>query len=159
MYASLNSEMSKGHNNTLLEHPAKTKDWGRGVQPCSLRVTVLQSFSSNQGWTGNLAYRAFSRWADALSGRYMFFLNIQYIYIYSSKCWWAAWTKKMPGPIFLSQSSPGSNHNQTHPNQLTMVFRLTRNRVEACWSQTQQDSGPSEAGLNTHGLGFIMDGH
>ncbi len=36
-----------------------------------------------QGWTGNLAYRAFSRWADALSGRYMFFLNI-YIYMKSS---------------------------------------------------------------------------
>ncbi len=32
-----------------------------------------------------------------------------YIYIYicvCSKWWWAAWTKKMPGPIFLSQSSP-----------------------------------------------------
>ncbi len=23
-----------------------------------------------------------------------------WIYIYSSKCWWAAWTRKMPGPIF-----------------------------------------------------------
>ncbi len=38
---------------------------------------VLNIFMEyDQGWTGNLAYRAFSRLADALSGRYMFFLNI-----------------------------------------------------------------------------------
>ncbi len=44
-------------------------------------VLCFSVLCSRQGWTGNLAYRAFSRWADALSGRYMFFLNI-YIYIY-----------------------------------------------------------------------------
>ncbi len=69
----------------------------------SLLLRLNAHAGCQQGWTGNLAYRAFSRWADALSGRYMF-LNI---YLYSSKWWWAAWTKKMPGTIFLSQSSPG----------------------------------------------------
>ncbi len=72
-------------------------------------VLCFSVLCSRQGWTGNLAYRAFSQWADALSGRYMFFLNIYiyiYIYIYSSKCCWAAWTKKMPGPIFFVPVQP-----------------------------------------------------
>ncbi len=45
MYASLKAEMSKAHNNSLMENPAKTKGWGRGVQTCSLRATVLQSLA------------------------------------------------------------------------------------------------------------------
>ncbi len=85
----------------------------------SLRKTVTSKIRISQGWTGNLAYRAFS-------GRYMFFLNI-YIYIYSSKCWWAAWTKKMPGLIFCPSWVPAWSHNNLETEHIFLCKRL---RVE-----------------------------
>ncbi len=40
---------------------------------CELSKTRSERITDAQGWTGNRAYRAFSRWADALKGPTDFF--------------------------------------------------------------------------------------
>ncbi len=87
--------------------------------------TRMDQFGSSQGWTGNLADRAFSHFGPVHVLLEYIYIYIYIYYIYSSKCWWAAWTKKMPWPIFLSQSSPGSSTFSVTHTQINIILWIT----------------------------------